>query len=130
MERQPVLTLTKKDFKIRWFSGSGAGGQHRNKSSNCCEITHIESGISQRCTSHKSREQNKKEAFKTLCEKSEFKLWLAKATGTYVEVKRDMDVVRNYNYGRNEVKDYRTGKKYKLDKIMKGELDQIRKDLY
>ena len=57
MEREPVLTLTKKDFTIRWFSGSGGGGQHRNKSSNCCEITHIESGISQNCTAHKSREQ-------------------------------------------------------------------------
>lgn len=25
------LHLTKKDFKIDWFSGQGAGGQHRNK---------------------------------------------------------------------------------------------------
>ena len=25
------LHLTKKDFKITWFSGQGAGSQHRNK---------------------------------------------------------------------------------------------------
>ena len=39
------LHLTKKDFKLDWFNGSGAGGQHRNKHQNCCRITHIESGL-------------------------------------------------------------------------------------
>lgn len=128
-DREPILTLTKKDFKVRYFSGSGPGGQHRNKSQNCCQITHIESGISQQCTAHRSREQNKREAFENLVNKPEFKLWLAKKNGTYVEPERNTEVIRNYNYGRNEVKDHRTGKKYKLDKIMKGELNQIRKDL-
>ncbi len=128
MERELILSLTKKDFHIRWFSGSGAGGQHRNKSSNLCQITHIESGIQRQCTAHRSREQNKKEAFENLTNAPEFKLWMSKKMGTYVEPVRNTEVVRNYNFARDEVKDYRTGKKYKLEKILKGELDQIRKD--
>ena len=39
------IHLTKKDFKIEWFSGQGAGGQHRNKHQNCCRIVHLESGL-------------------------------------------------------------------------------------
>jgi len=43
------IHYTKKDFKIDWYSGSGAGGQHRNKHQNCCRIIHIESGFSETC---------------------------------------------------------------------------------
>jgi len=71
---------------------------------------------------------NQKEAFTDLCNKPEFKLWMSKKMGTYVEPLRNNEVVRNYNYPRNEVLDKRTGKKYKLDKILKGELDRIRKE--
>ena len=33
------------DLKIEWYSGTGAGGQHRNKHQNSCRITHIPSGL-------------------------------------------------------------------------------------
>lgn len=33
------------DFRIEWFSGSGAGGQHRNKHQNCCRMHHIPTGM-------------------------------------------------------------------------------------
>ncbi len=33
------LHLSKTDFGLDWFSGSGAGGQYRNKHRNCCRIT-------------------------------------------------------------------------------------------
>lgn len=35
------------DFRIEWFSGSGAGGQHRNKHQNSCRVHHIPTGISE-----------------------------------------------------------------------------------
>lgn len=33
------------DFRIEWFSGSGAGGQHRNRHCNSCRLIHIPTGI-------------------------------------------------------------------------------------
>ena len=38
--RDPVVTLTRKDFEWHYFSGSGAGGQNRNKHQNCVRLMH------------------------------------------------------------------------------------------
>lgn len=35
------------DFQIVWFSGTGAGGQHRNKHQNSCRVIHTPSGLSE-----------------------------------------------------------------------------------
>lgn len=35
------------DFHIEWFSGSGAGGQHRNRHMNSCRVRHIPTGITE-----------------------------------------------------------------------------------
>jgi len=45
-----MIHLTKKDFKIDWYSRSGAGGQHRNKHQNCCRITHLATGLCEKGT--------------------------------------------------------------------------------
>ena len=56
------MKFEEKDFTFEWFSGQGAGGQHRNKHQNCCKVTHTESGIKANGTGSKSRESNKKNA--------------------------------------------------------------------
>lgn len=33
------------DLDVSWFSGTGSGGQHRNKHQNSCRLLHIPSGI-------------------------------------------------------------------------------------
>jgi protein subunit release factor A len=43
------------DFRIEWFSGSGAGGQHRNKHQNSCRVHHIPTGLSE---ARQGRERN------------------------------------------------------------------------
>ena len=35
------------DFRIEWFSGTGKGGQHRNKHQNSCRVHHIPTGLSE-----------------------------------------------------------------------------------
>lgn len=53
-----------KDFDIQWYSGTGKGGQHRNKHQNCCRVVHRATGISAVGTSSRSREDNKRTALK------------------------------------------------------------------
>lgn len=71
-----LFSITKKDFTITWFSGTGAGGQHRNKHQNCCRIKHNDSGVIGTGQSHKERRANQLEAFKSLHTNPKFKLWL------------------------------------------------------
>ena len=54
-KEKPLLTLTKKHFEITFFSGKGAGGQHRNKHQNCVRIHHVESGVTVTGTEQKSQ---------------------------------------------------------------------------
>lgn len=97
------LHFTKKDFRLEWFSGSGGGGQHRNKHMNCCRITHIETGIVAIGTSSKSRVTNQKNAFNLLAARliAHFKPTVERRTmGTEV---------RKYHAPRNEVLDHASG---------------------
>ena len=58
MKKELLFSITRKDFEITWFGGSGAGGQHRNKHHNCCRIVHKASGIMSTGQGSRSREQN------------------------------------------------------------------------
>jgi len=96
------LHLTKKDFKLEWFSGSGAGGQHRNKHQNCLRITHIESGLMCVGQNSRSRVENQRDAFTRLAEKV---IAWHNMDDTGPERFKATDVIRNYHACRNEVKD-------------------------
>jgi protein subunit release factor A len=76
MTRELLFSVTKKDFVITWFSGSGAGGQYRNKHQNCCRIKHPDSGVIVTGQDERSQQANLKKAFKRLTEHPKFKTWL------------------------------------------------------
>lgn len=92
-------TWTKKDFIIDWFSGSGAGGQHRNKNQNCVRVTHIESGLTRSGQSYRERSRNFKEAFNALA--VDLKTWY------WGDLKKERapckELVRTYNICENRV---------------------------
>lgn len=46
--------LSEKDLIIQWYSGTGAGGQHRNKHQNSCRLTHAPSNTTV-CAQTRSR---------------------------------------------------------------------------
>lgn len=72
-----TYTVTKKDLKVTWFSGSGAGGQYRNKHANCCRIQHPETGIIATGQSHRSQVANKREALNNLVNHWKFRAFLS-----------------------------------------------------
>lgn len=116
------IHYTKKDFKVEWYSGSGAGGQHRNKHQNCCRITHLESGFQENGTNSRSREQNKQEAFHKLANR------VIKWALDKQRIKKEIndEVIRNYNEPRNEVHDKASGLKQPYDQIVeKGDISEL-----
>ena len=86
-KREHLLSLTKKDFEIQWFHGSGSGGQHRNKHANCCRMIHRDSGARAECTENRSREANQKVAFQRLTKNPRFKMWLNTKSQEIIEGK-------------------------------------------
>ena len=74
--KKHLFTISKKDFTITFFSGKGAGGQHRNKHQNCVRMYHKDSGASSTGQSYKERQSNIREAFNSLTTNVKFKIWL------------------------------------------------------
>jgi peptide chain release factor 1 len=116
--KTPDKSWTKKDFKIDWFSGTGAGGQHRNKHQNCVRITHIESGITTTGQNYRERQRNFDDAFKRLAEQV--------VTWYYGENVKDRSpvttVIRTYNHAENRVTDHGTREKFSYENF---ELDTV-----
>lgn len=100
------LHLTKKDFSLDWFSGQGAGGQHRNKHQNCCRITHIETGLRAQGTEARERPANQRKAFERLVG-----LIMAYYATPPEGRREDSQTIRNYHGVRNEVHDKASGLK-------------------
>lgn len=61
--------VRKSDLRIDTYRGSGAGGQHRNKTDSAVRITHLPTGISAQAEDERDQSRNKKLAFRRLCNK-------------------------------------------------------------
>ena len=115
------LHLTKKDFEIQWFSGTGGGGQYRNKHQNCCRIIHKETGLRCQETRYRERPQNQKSAFGKLA-----KLLIAHFSAEEEGRRTSDEEVRIYHGVRNEVKDHASGTKMLYrDVVEKGNLGPL-----
>ena len=75
--KELLFSITRKDLKIDYFSGTGAGGQHRNKHQNCVRLRHSVSGAIVTGQSHRERRSNIKEALNNLVSSPKFKIWHA-----------------------------------------------------
>ena len=94
LEKQKLLSLTRKDFEISTFS-SGKGGQHQNRHNNFVRIYHPPTKLSMIGTSSKSQTQNREDAFKRLVNHPKFRAWLrvesCKAAGLINDVETEID---------------------------------------
>lgn len=96
---------TKKDFKIEWFSGTGPGGQNRNKVQTCVRITHIPSGLQATGQRDRSRTTNFRNAFNDLGAK--LKPWIREQIKKEApERSKTTETIRTYHYADNRVTDH------------------------
>lgn len=92
--KELLFSVTKKDLDIDYFSGTGAGGQYRNRHMNCVRIHHKDSGAISTGQSSRSRKDNMREALYGLVENPKFKVWHSrmvheKLTGKTIEERVD-----------------------------------------
>jgi protein subunit release factor B len=86
-----LFSVTKKDLELSFFSGTGPGGQHKNKSQNCVRIHHPESGVTTTGQDERSRAQNLKNAFIRLTNHPKFQAWLKIKTAESLQDKREIE---------------------------------------
>jgi protein subunit release factor A len=130
--KEKISTVTKKDCDWEFFRSTGAGGQHRDKTSNACRVRHNPSGAVGTCQDYREQSRNRREAFIRMVESKEFRLW---AHGLGYEKVRTLAIterescirVRTYDFGANRVIDHQSNRiSTQIKRIMDGELELIR----
>jgi peptide chain release factor 1 len=122
------IVFNDKDFVIEWYSGTGAGGQHRNKHQNSCRITYRPTGhiATAQC---RSRANSLDEAKKAILGRIN-----GKATNEFLQIEsadrknqvgsgQRGDKVRTYRFQDDVVKDHRTGATASCNKVLNGYFD-------
>lgn len=105
-ERELLFQATKKDFRLEWFSGTGAGGQHRNKHQNCLRLIHIASGIMTTGQENRDRVSNQRSAFKKMVPLL-MKHWMGERTR--LRWPSNSETIRVYHEPDNRVQDHASG---------------------
>lgn len=119
------LEINESDLKIEWYSGTGAGGQHRNKHQNSCRLTHLPTGVlvTAQC---RSRQNSYDQARAEIVERV-----LSSARNLYhkdvsLDRKKQVgsgmrgDKIRTYRFQDDRVQDHITGKSASCEKVLKG----------
>ncbi len=121
-----ICQLTAQDVEIKTTTGTGPGGQHRNKTESCVVATHKETGISVR-VDMKSQYQSKAMALKILSSRVTEMQQTQAITERSQDRKKQVgsgmrgDKIRTYRVQDDRIKDHRTGKKGRLKKWLRGE---------
>jgi peptide chain release factor 1 len=121
------ISISEKDLQIEWFSGTGKGGQNRNKVQACCRLTHIPSGIT-KSAQCRTRSQSYAEALNSLGAEiannteAESRSVLLTTKNTQTRNPAN-DRIRTYRFKDDIAIDHRTGKKASLSKVLGGRFD-------
>jgi len=113
--------MKEEDFRFEWFSGTGKGGQHRNKHQNCCRCIHIPTGIQANGTSSRSREDNKEAAL--LACKSRVQAYFHKDKERHLA---GTERIRTYHEPDNRVLDHASGETDSyINVVIKGDIEKM-----
>lgn len=123
--------MNDRDLRIRWKRGQGSGGQHRNKTENCCVLTHTPTGLAV-TVDGRSREQNLKNAKKLLKVRIYYQAAalerLKKAGERRAKIAPGgVKRIRTYDYSTGIVTDHRTRKQASIKDVLgKGKLEKLK----
>ena len=125
-----TATVNDSDLRIEWYSGTGAGGQHRNKHQNSCRITHIPTGTvaTAQCRSRQnSLDQALSTIHKTVDEmvKNQYNNSIASDRKQQVGSGMRGDKIRTYRFQDDVVKDHVTNKSNSVKKVLGGNFDLL-----
>lgn len=90
-----IFSVTASDCRWEYYRGSGAGGQHRNKTSSAVRCTHEPSGAVGQADDTRSQHENRRLAFSRMAKSGEFQRWLrleaARRTGKLLAAQEAVD---------------------------------------
>ena len=118
------------DFKVEWYSGTGCGGQNRNKHQNSARVTHTPTGIVETAQC-RSRENSLAEAMAQINKRLDVSANSEHYSITMVERKGQVgsgmrgDKIRTYRFQDDVVQDHQTGKRHLTSKVLSGYFDLL-----
>ena len=125
-----TVTIPDSELKVEWYSGTGAGGQYRNKHQNSCRITHIPTGTVTKAEC-RSRTNSYNEAVaeiqRRVVEESTKQYNSILASDRKQQVGSGMrgDKIRTYRFQDDVVKDHITNKSASVKKVLAGNFNLL-----
>jgi peptide chain release factor 1 len=125
-----AVAIPETHLKIEWYSGTGAGGQHRNKHQNSCRITHIPTGTVVTAQT-RSRQSSLAQAMQTVQETVD-KLTKTCYNNNIASDRRQQvgsgmrgDKIRTYRFQDDVVRDHLTDRTASVKRVMSGNFDLL-----
>jgi peptide chain release factor 1 len=124
------VTIPQSDLKIEWYSGTGAGGQYRNKHQNSCRITHLPTGTvaKSECRSRTNSLAEAMTAIQTRVDTAAERCYnnnIASDRKQQVGSGMRGDKIRTYRFQDDRVQDHLTGLTAKCSTVLKGNFDLL-----
>lgn len=122
-----VKSLDMKDIRVEWFSGTGKGGQHRNKHANSCRLIHIPTGIvttsqtRSRVNSYENALTSLKQQLQEQTRSHTHQLHNCNRQNQIGSGERG-DKIRTIRFQDDQVLDHRTNKSISAEKFMQGHM--------
>lgn len=119
-----------KDLQVEWFSGTGKGGQHRNKHMNSCRLKHIPSGLVT-TSQTRSRTNSYNNALESLILLLQEKTNTTQHTSVNQTRKTQIgsgergDKIRTIRFQDDIIVDHRSGKTMSATQFMQGNMNQL-----
>lgn len=126
----PYQQRDEQDYQIEWYSGSGAGGQHRNRHCNSARIVHTPTGIV-RTAQTRSRDNSLRLAMAAINQELD-RMAGATADAAENDVRRGQvgsgqrsDKRRTVRFQHDEVIDHITGQRMTIKDYMSGKMEKL-----